>query len=593
MKFLNLTAVFAIILCAVSCERDANVISLSDYGVEPNDTSLNATSTINNAIAEIMASNIDGRPLVIALQPGRYDFYPDSNVMREYYISNHDQINPKMVGIALENLRNVTFDGNGAELVFHGRMLPISLVSSLNCTIKNLSIDFENPHISQVKVVENDTINGVIRYEVAPWVRYEIRDSAFVATGYGWEHVPDAGIAFEADTKRLVYNTSDIAVGVRGVKQLGNGLIEAPWHNVRLVPGTVVAMRTYGRPAPGIFLDDDKDVTLENISVHYAEGMGLLAQATENITLDGFNVCLRGDGDPRYFTTQADATHFSGCKGKIVSKGGLYENMMDDAINVHGTYLKVMDVVDSHTVLAQYMHHQSYGFPWGNPGDTVQFIASRTMENIGEVNVISGIEAVDASDAHGAKTFKITYERPVPAGIDPSAGAYGVENLEWTPEVYFADNTVRNNRARGALFSTPRRVVAERNLFDHTSGTAILLCGDCNGWFETGACRDVLIKDNKFINALTSMFQFTNAVISIYPEIPDLDNQRQYFHTNVTIENNEFDTFDSPLLYAKSVDGLKFINNTIKRNNEYPAYHWNKQPVLLERVVNAEIQAIK
>lgn len=37
------------------------------------------------------------------------------------------------------------------------------------------------------------------------------------------------------------------------------------------------------------------------------------------------------------FTTQADATHFSGCKGKITSCNGLYEGMMDDAINVHGT----------------------------------------------------------------------------------------------------------------------------------------------------------------------------------------------------------------------------------------------------------------
>ena len=60
----------------------------------------------------------------------------------------------------------------------------------------------------------------------------------------------------------------------------------------------------------------------------------------------------------------------------------------------------------------------------------------------------------------------------------------------------FAGNTVRNNRARGALFSTPRRTVVEDNLFDHTSGTAILLCGDCNGWYETGACRDVLIRRN-------------------------------------------------------------------------------------------------
>ena len=40
-------------------------------------------------------------------------------------------------------------------------------------------------------------------------------------------------------------------------------------------------------------------------------------------------------------STQADATHFSSCRGKIDSRNGLYEGMMDDAINVHGTYLKI------------------------------------------------------------------------------------------------------------------------------------------------------------------------------------------------------------------------------------------------------------
>ena len=84
-------------------------------------------------------------------------------------------------------------------------------------------------------------------------------------------------------------------------------------------------------------------------------------EMSENITLDKFSVCLRGKDDPRYFTTQADATHFSGCKGLIRSVGGLYEGMMDDAINVHGTYLKVQKRIDDKTLVGEYMHGQSYG----------------------------------------------------------------------------------------------------------------------------------------------------------------------------------------------------------------------------------------
>lgn len=154
----------------------------------------------------------------------------------------------------------------------------------------------------------------------------------------------------------------------------------------------------------------------------------------------------------------------------------------------------------------------------------------------------------------------------------------------------FADNVIRNNRARGALFSTPRRTVVEDNLFDHTSGTAILLCGDCNGWYETGACRDVTIRRNRFVNALTSMYQFTNAVISIYPEIPDLPGQKQYFHSGIVIEDNEFDTFDMPILYAKSVDGLVFRRNVVRQNSDYGQMHWNTHRFLFERVANDVIE---
>ena len=582
---MKLNSVLTLLFIALFTACKGGAYDLSGYGLKP-DTGENASPLIAKALQEI-AAEVNFDTVRILLPKGRYDFYPEGASKREYFISNHDQDNPKLVGLAFENMKNVIFDGQGSELVFHGRMLPVSLVGSENCTLKNFSIDFANPHISQVKVLENDTVGGLITYEVAPWVEYEIRDSNFVAKGEGWEHVPAWGIAFEGDTKRLVYTTSDISVGSKHVAEIASRKILAPWKNKKLIPGTVVVFRGYGRPTPGVFMYHDTNTTLENIQVHYAEGMGLLAQMSENITLDKFSVCLRGKDDPRYFTTQADATHFSGCKGLIRSVGGLYEGMMDDAINVHGTYLKVQKRIDDKTLVGEYMHGQSYGFEWGRPGDAVQFIESKTMEVLGEQNKVAAIETADKPDGHGVKQFRITFEKPVAIS---EVGTYGIENQEWTPEVYFADNVIRNNRARGSLFSTPKKTVVEKNVFDHTSGTAILLCGDCNGWFETGACHDVQIRNNKFINALTNQFQFTNAVISIYPEIPDLKSQKRYFHSGIVIEDNEFETFDMPILYAKSVDGLVFRNNVIRQNHDYPAFHWNNHRFFFQRVVNVEIK---
>lgn len=583
----NLIYCLLSLLFFTSCSTHTDY-NLADYGLTP-DNGENASPLMSKALEAIRKESPKGKRIFITLPPGRYDFYPEGSAVREYYISNHDQTNPKYVGIPLENMENIIFDGQGAELIFHGRMLPISLLHSDNCTLKNFHIDFENPHISQVKILENDTVAGSIVYEVAPWVTYEIRDSVFFARGEGWEHMPGSGIAFEGETKRLVYRTSDIRVGTKNVAEIAPRTIKCfQWNDPRLVPGTIVAMRGGPRPTPGIFITNSTNTVLENIRIHYAEGMGVLAQVSENITLDKLSVCLRGDNDPRYFTTQADATHFSGCKGKIISKNGLYEGMMDDAINVHGTYLKVIERIDDKTLLARYMHNQSFGFEWGRPGDEVQFMQSNTMEITGEQNKIVTIEATDKPDYHGAKDFRITFEKPLEPAINETG--FGIENLEWTPEVIFADNTIRNNRARGTLFSTPRPTVVENNLFDHTSGTAILLCGDCNGWYETGACHSVIIRNNTFINSLTNMFQFTNAIISIYPEIPELDKQQKYFHSNILIENNVFETFDNPIVYAKSVDGLVFRNNIIKRNSNYQAFHWNTEPFFFEKVINEIVE---
>lgn len=581
-----------LVMPALANAQTLRVYDMKDYGLKAN-SSKNASVVFQKVLKKIRAEYQDGDSVIIRFQKGTYNFYEKGAAEREYYISNHDQDNPKKVGMPLDELKSLTLDGGGASFVFHGRMLPVSLLHSSNCSLKDFSIDFKNPHIAQVEIVRNDPKLG-ITFKPASWVNYRVsKDSIFEAYGDGWTVRHSWGIPFEKETRRIVYNAGDRGCNTKGSFITDDGYVQAPfWKDETLTSGTVFVMRGWGRPTPGIFLSHNVNTTLTNIKVHYAEGMGLLAQLCENISLDKFNVCLKGNDDARYFTTQADATHFSGCKGKIISVNGLYEGMMDDAINVHGTYLKVIKKLDNQTLIARYMHDQSWGFDWGFPGDEVQFIASKTMELIGGKNQIKLIKPVDKASVSGAREFEITFEEPLPDSVDENIDC-GIENLTWTPEVYFAGNIIRNNRARGSLFSTPKKTVVENNLFDHTSGTAILLCGDCNGWFETGACREVIIRNNKFVNALTSMFQFTNAVISIYPEIPDLDHQVHYFHGGkkgaIQIVDNEFDIFDAPVLYAKSVDGLVFRNNIIRTNTEFKPFHWNKSRFLLERVTNVEI----
>ena len=586
----NIIFMLSLLLLAIySCKQTDDVVSFDSFGVQPN-TNENASLAAVKLVEHLKANESD-KHITVVFPKGRYDFYEDGSFQREYYISNHDQTNPKSVGFALEGLQNITIDGQGSDFIFHGRMVPFALLNNANITLKNVNIDFEVPALRQLKVVEVNKDADEVIAEIYPQGNYRVENNTLVIEGEGYDYRPIVSMAFRPD-KRLAYMRSDVSFAPSTVEEVSpNTLSIKGWGQLHETSiGERFVLRSYYRPTPGIFVSECLNTTFENVTVHYAEGMGLLAQMSENITLDGFNVCLRGDDDERFFTTQADATHFSACKGVIVSKNGLYEGMADDAINVHGTYLRITKRIDDNTLLARYMHPQAWGFKWGEEGDEVQFVESEKMELVSNhTNTIKSIKAFDKPTEFGAKEFEIAFTALLPAEISEE-GKYGVENLTWTPEVIFSDNTIRNNRARGTLFSTPRSVVCENNLFDHTHGTAILLCGDCNGWFETGPCKDVLIKNNRFINALTSNYQFTNAVISIYPEIPNLEDQEKFFHSGIVIEDNVFEMFDRPILYAKSTDGLIFRNNTVTYNNEFEPFHWNNHLFFFEKVANIQIE---
>lgn len=580
LKHLIRLSLVALVLVSTgfSLQARQRTIHLINYGIEPN-TKANVAPLLSKALQEIRREQgLDTLTLVLA--PGRYLISSQGADERQVYISNHDQTGPRPIGLLLEGLSNITLEGMGSELICTERMLPVAILGCRNVRLHQLSIDYDNPHIAQIRVVANDERG--LTFEPAPWVRSRRSEQgAFEAYGDNWHHTPVAGIAFEGHTRRMLYRTADIPCPTKELTVLPSGALLAPhWKDKRLVPGTIVALRTYKRPNPGIFVADSRSISLHRIVVHYAEGMGVLAQATHDISLDGFDVRLRGASDPRYFTTQADATHFSGCSGLIDVRNGLFEAMMDDAINVHGVYLKLTKRLDDYTLVGRYMHVQAWGMEWAKPGEEVQFIQSKTFDMLPGRYKIKRIRPHDTTETLGAKEFEIRFDRRLPKEVVPD-NSIGMENYTRTPAVNFVGNTIRHNRARGTLFNTPQQVIVENNLFDHVSGAGILVSTDCNFWYESGQTKNLKIRGNYFIDVLTSLYQFTEAVISIFPIIPNLDAQKRPFYGDggegITIEDNVFMTFDTPLLFAISTDGILWRRNKVMPTKSYPKFHHNQE----------------
>ena len=113
------------------------VYRAADFGIVPG-TGEDMTEEVAAAIATIKAE-CNGSPAVLLLEGGDYDFYPDSANIREYYISNHDQDNPKKVAVVLEGVKNLTLkaeddgmDARRADFYMNGRMLPVAMIGCEN-----------------------------------------------------------------------------------------------------------------------------------------------------------------------------------------------------------------------------------------------------------------------------------------------------------------------------------------------------------------------------------------------------------------------------------------------------------------------------
>ena len=562
------------------------IFRASEYGIAPGKTFVAAD--VERLLQAVKTS--DRQRKVILFAAGVYDIGAEQCQERTWFISNHDQVNPRKVFLPLENLQRVTVNGNGAFFNLRGRILPIGIWNSDMIRVKNLTVDYEIPMITQVTFTAVDPAARKVTFRPIDGTLAELQGSRLYFKGYDFRNSPGGGILFEADG-RIAYRTSDCGFNLGNVVANTDGTYTASdCANAAFKVGQKMALRAWERPAPGIVVSDSRLIRLDSVTLHYADGMGLICQSSNDLELNNFRV-VPNKQKGRLFSTQADATHFSGCGGEIRSIDGVYQGMMDDAIDVHGTYLRVLKKVDEKTLECAYMHPQAYGFSWGLPGEEVVFIQSRTMTMLAETkNTIARIEPLDQSVIDGAKRFRITLATALPECVDPAITPIGIENLTRTPSVIFSGNQVMDNRARGALFSTPKRVVCINNLFDHISGSGILLCGDCNGWYETGACTDVLIAKNTFVNALTSPFQFTEAVISICPEIPELREDLPCFHRNIRIEDNVFIAFDHPLVFAKSVDGMTIKNNVFVKSTTYAPYHWNKTWLTLRHCLNVEAE---
>ena len=473
----------------------------------------------------------------LQLGGGELHFYPDHAFSKEYYISNNDY-NLKPIAFPLLHRRGLTVDGEGARLIFHGKMSPFVIDESENITLKDFSVDYAEPMYFEARILAADENFVEMEYNASQF-HVDVLDHQLRFWGENWENRTSAVLVneFEPACKGPTPYTSTYFACVAKEKNTSflGGMYRyltaskpAPDRlrlegelGFRHTPGKYWLCTHNSRHYPGVFINESKNITLLDVTLNHTLAMGVIGQLSENITLERV---IAEPSAGRMLSVDADATHFVNCSGLLHMKDCRFESMMDDACNVHGIYLPVERKLDTHTALLHFGHFQQYGVNIFRPDDAVRLVANDTLQPCGHFTVKS-------STLISGKYLMLETEEPLP---EPLPAGYAFENYTRMPTVHFEGCVSGYNRPRGFLFTTCKPVLVENCEF-HNMNAAVWIAGDANSWYESGPCTQITLRNNRFENAAYA----GGAVIVAAPELKTAGAPP--YHTNLVVENNTFE----------------------------------------------------
>lgn len=469
-------------------------------------------------------------------------------INEQLYISNtasEKELKDSVRNIAIKmgNLSNLTIDGLGNTILYNNRCVQIALLKSKNVTIKNLTFDYINPTVAEFTVVNKGF--GYIDVEINQDTLYAIKGGK---------------LYFLADDKsRCVVQECDNAKGItRRVNELsyrGHNSFNGKWckklpdGKIRIYTlfpsfkvGNTYQCAWVRRDGTGLFMDECKNITLDNCRFKFMHGMGVLCQRTENITIKNTDF-LPNKEHGRTTVAFADVMHFVNCKGVINVNNVKADGTRDDVINNHGIHLKITKV-EGDKICVKYCHSQTYGFNCFYEGDEIEVVDSNTLLPITTAKIKSS--TMLSQRIIQLELCEIAEKNSI------SVGAV-VENATWTASLIVDNLETFNDPTRGILVTTRKPVVIKNCTFNKCYMPCIHISDDARSWYESGYCRDVLIENNVFNNCL-------DYAISIESEnIGD-----KAVHKNIKIINNKIISENGKILTVKCAEGVIFDKNIIE-----------------------------
>jgi len=535
------------------------VCHAADYGLLPGDC---RETTL--ALRKFLDNVRKNSRVTLEFTPGTYHFYPDYAYEKLLCISNHDEDTLKRIIFDLSETKGFHLIGNGAEFLFHTDCIPFYAHKAENLTLEGFSVDYVRPSYSEAEVLEVTPKTTVLRIDCELYP-YEVRHGRLVFLGENFEHELTEWLEFDQKRCAPVYNILDMNFnGSRGehftwYEETGPNTVAVHIKDEKSFlpqsqPGNRLVLRHHPRSHPGFYVTQCEHVTLLNVQCHHATGIAFMAERSRHLTLSHFNVC-RSNKRPRIFTAAADATHFVYCGGKITIQESLFENQLDDAVNIHGIYARIKKVLQPGCFVAELVHPMQKGVCFAETGEMLRCVDRQTMLETGQATIKS-------YSMLNRDCFYMELQEPVDGFIEGNS----IENISWVPNVEISRCTFRNNRARGLLLTSAGNVLVEGNLFQ-VPGAAILMEGDANNWFESGTTQNIVISDNTFDNC-SYVPDWGYAPIQATPRYQKTVPNR-FYHQFLMLDSNRFLCFDDRLLHLENVGRVCFTHNKVQKTTAF------------------------
>lgn len=508
-------------------------------------------------IIQTILQNVEN-DTVITFEKGTYNFFEQGTYTGIFHPSNNASGEKKVV-FYISGKKNITIKGNGSKFLFRERVFPFIIENSENITFEDFNIDFSFTTFCETtveKVYENGLELKCLQKDLELTSSSEgellLRSgnnqySNAIKRYFISNRNNNRGKYFETPSNKESKEGLPAPIMVAKTKVNGNNIYIECCENSQVlecsIGDKIIISFDQNRENDVFFADRVKDFCVDSVNIFRGAGMGVISQMCENVTIR--NCCFAaGMHEHESFALTADDLMFVQCCGKVIIKNNIICDSLDDAINIHGTYTRIKNIISENEIEVEFCQKEQGCTGFCEAGDVL--IVS-DGESYSEKCAIEVASAKMISDRLANIILKKQLMNKVKIGDL-------LENQQRSPEVEISGNFIKS--CPNLRISSAKPIKIENNTIAAT-WCGLVIADLMQYWYESGKVYNVIVKNNTFCD-ITPLGKVNGITI-----FHSKGEKNEGYHENISIIDNKFVLKDGTAIKAENVKNFEMRGNRV------------------------------